>query len=339
MDLFLPAEWHEQCGVQLTWPHENSDWAPILDEVRRCYVAIAREIVKREKLLIVCHSIEEVKKDLDGISFDHILFREIPSNDTWARDHGAITVIEDGTPFLCDFQFNGWGMKFASNWDNQITKELYQSALFHDNVAYKGYLHFVLEGGSIESDGKGTILTTRECLMSVNRNEQLSQEEIEACLSISLGAKRFLWLNSGYLAGDDTDSHVDTLARFCNENTIAYVQCSDENDEHFHALHQMELELKKFRTIEGNPYNLIPLPLPTPCYYDGERLPATYANFLIMNNAVLVPIYCCETDEVALRQLEKAFPDREIVGIDCRVLIKQHGSLHCVTMQYPKGLF
>ena len=175
--------------------------------------------------------------------------------------------------------------------------------------------------------------------MSVNRNEQLSQEEIEACLSLSLGAKRFLWLNSGYLAGDDTDSHVDTLARFCNENTIAYVQCSDENDEHFHALYQMEQELKNFRTIEGNPYNLIPLPLPTPCYDDGERLPATYANFLIMNNAVLVPIYCSETDEIALRQLEKAFPDRDVVGIDCRVLIKQHGSLHCVTMQYPKGLF
>lgn len=339
MDLFLPAEWYEQCGVQLTWPHANSDWAPILDEVRKCYINIANEIVKREKLLIVCHSVEDVKKDLEGISLDRILFREIPSNDTWARDHGAITVLENGVPHLCDFQFNGWGMKFAANWDNQITRALYDSSLFLDEVKYRGLLHFVLEGGSIESDGKGTILTTKECLMSVNRNEQLSQSEIEACLSMTLGAKRFLWLNSGYLAGDDTDSHIDTLARFCDERTIAYVQCTDKSDEHYQALYQMEQELKNFETPEGEPYRLIPLPLPTPCYDEEERLPATYANFLIMNTAVLVPIYCCDTDELALKQLEKAFPDREIIGVDCRVLIKQHGSLHCVTMQFPKGVF
>ncbi|MBR4970310.1 MAG: agmatine deiminase family protein [Paludibacteraceae bacterium] len=339
MDLFLPAEWSEQCGVQLTWPHKNSDWAPLLDEVRSCFIEIARQIVKREKLLIVCHSEEEVRDDLKGISTERILFREIPSNDTWARDHGPITVFKSGIACLCDFRFNGWGMKFAANWDNQITSALFASSIFDNGVEYCGILPFVLEGGSIESDGKGTILTTRECLMSLNRNEHLSQKEIEEYLSLTLGAKRFLWLNHGYLAGDDTDSHVDTLARFCDERTIAYVQCLDQSDEHYDALRKMEEELLSFKTIDGNPYRLIPLPMAEACYDGEDRLPATYANFLIMNDAVLVPIYNCSTDDLALRQLASAFPSREIVGIDCRVLIKQHGSLHCVTMQYPQGVF
>jgi agmatine/peptidylarginine deiminase len=199
-------------------------------------------------------------------------------------------------------------------------------------------LHCVLEGGSIESDGKGTILTTAECLLSENRNDHLSQEEIEDYLKLIFGAERILWLNNGYMAGDDTDSHIDTLARFCSEDTIAYVQCTDPNDEHFEELKLMEEELQTFRTLDGKPYRLVALPMADAVVDGDDRLPATYANFLIINEAVLVPTYHSPKDKIALQQIQTAFPDREVIGINCLSLIKQHGSLHCVTMQFPKGI-
>jgi len=228
-------------------------------------------------------------------------------------------------------------LKFPANHDNQITRQLYESKVFSSETVYQNMLHIVLEGGSIETDGEGTILTTSRCLLSANRNDYKSRAEIADYLSMIFGAKRVLWLNHGYLAGDDTDSHIDTLARFCDSETIAYVQCTDSNDEHFEELSNMENELGKFKTLAGKPYRLISLPMAEPVYYEGERLPATYANFLIINGAVLLPFYNSLLDEIAKQQLQKAFPDREIIGIDCRPLIKQHGSLHCVTMQLPAG--
>jgi len=259
------------------------------------------------------------------------------TNDTWSRDHAAISIFVNDEPCLLDFCFNGWGMKFAANYDNLITRTLYKQGIFSPEVGYQSMLHCVLEGGSIESDGAGTILTTEECLLSENRNEHLAKEELEEYYKMIFGAKRILWLRNGYLAGDDTDSHIDTLARFCNERTIAYVQCTDEADEHFEELKRMEDELKAFKTVDGKPYTLIPLPM-ADCVMDGDdRLPATYANFLIINGAVLVPFYNSPKDEIARVQLQKAFPDREIIGINCLPLIKQHGSLHCVTMQFPEG--
>ncbi len=338
-DIKLPAEWERQSGVQLTWPHELTDWNYILDDAIHCFVDIAKEIAKREKLLIVCPSEKEVKSQLGEIDYSNITFKEIPSNDTWARDHGAISVFVDGKPTLLDFTFNGWGMKFAANLDNLITRQLYIEEAFQENVKYSSQLQFVLEGGSIESDGQGTLLTTEECLLSNNRNDHLSKEEIEAYLKKTFGLKRILWLKNGYLAGDDTDSHVDTLARLCNEETIAYVSCDNPEDEHYEALKAMEAELKEFRTIDGKPYKLIALPMAPTCHEEDDRLPATYANFLILNDAVLMPTYGSpQKDGLAIEQLGKAFPDREIVGIDCRTLIRQHGSLHCVTMQYPSNI-
>lgn len=333
----MPAEWEPQSFVQLTFPHAETDWAYMLDEVTDCFVRIAREIVKRQGLLVVCAHKEEVKKQMESLPQSNIKYVEIPSNDTWARDHGGITVFKSGKPVVLDFTFNGWGMKFPANLDNQITRRLFEENVFPEHVKYKNRLDYVLEGGGIESDGNGTILTTSECLLSDNRNN-FSKKKVEKKLKKHLGAKRVLWLNNGYLSGDDTDSHVDTLARFCSEDTIAYVKCDDPNDEHFKALQQMENELKSFtqNNSEDN-YNLIPLPMADAVYDEnGERLPATYANFLIINAAVLVPTYNSPKDEIALIQLQKAFPDREIVGVDCLSLIKQHGSLHCVTMQYPE---
>jgi agmatine/peptidylarginine deiminase len=267
-----------------------------------------------------------------------LIFREMATNDTWARDHGGISVFENGLPVIYDFVFNGWGMKFAACHDNLITRRLSRSGTFVKEARTVNMQPFVLEGGSIESDGCGTLLATVKCLGSVNRNEHLNREQLEHHLREFFGLERILWLENGYMAGDDTDSHVDTLARFCDERTIVYVQCPDAEEEHFSALRAMEKELKAFRTLAGQPYRLIPLPMADRVTRDGERLPATYANFLIINGAVLIPCYRSEKDDLARAALQTAFPDREIVGIDCLPLIRQHGSLHCAAMQYPEGV-
>ncbi len=337
LQIQFPAEWAPQSGVQLTWPHAGTDWKDQLEEVTACYVSIAKEIIKREKLLIVCSDKNQVIRDLGGDGEGRIIFCELPSNDTWARDHGAISVIVNGILCIYDFTFNGWGMKFAANYDNQITGELYKNKVFAAEVMYKNMMHCVLEGGSIESDGRGTILTTSRCLLSPNRNEYKDKAEIADYLLLMFGAKRVLWLRHGFLSGDDTDSHIDTLARFCDPETIAYVRCEDPDDIHYHELSIMEKELQRFKTTEGKPYRLIDLPMADKVIFDGECLPATYANFLIINGAVLMPTYGSGKDEIAKKQLQKAFPGREIVGIDCLPLIRQHGSLHCVTMQFPEG--
>lgn len=334
----LPAEWASQSGIQLTWPHAGTDWAYMLGEAQECFVNIASEIARREILLIVAPEPEEVKKQIAGrVNMDNVRFLECETNDTWARDHGAITMTDTDGPSLLDFTFNGWGLKFASDKDNCITRRAVEAGVLKGR--YINRLGFVLEGGSIESDGQGTLLTTSECLLSPNRNGQLNKVEIEEFLRSTFHLERVLWLDYGYLAGDDTDSHIDTLARFCSPDTIAYVQCCDKEDEHYEALRQMEEQLKSFRTLSGEPYRLLPLPMADKIEVDGERLPATYANFLIMNEAVLYPTYSQPGNDLHARKvLQQAFPRYEIIGIDCRALIKQHGSLHCVTMQYPVGV-
>lgn len=388
--LRFPAEWEPQRFIQLTWPHAGTDWAPKIDEVNQCFVNLALAILRFEPLLVVCADADEVRQllnrrvenlsqderkslmpSVDGkmaqmaisvaieeMLTDRIRFVELPSNDTWARDHGGITVFEDNQRVIYDYAFNGWGQKFEASLDNQLTRKLVQTGalgpwnenhfieerspvraqLLNDEItiAYRDCLDFVLEGGSLESDGNGTLLTTSECLLSEFRNPAYTKEMIEHRLKEELGLNRILWLNHGYLEGDDTDSHIDTLARFCDRETIAYVRCDDPVDAHFEALRLMEEELKSFKTFSGKPYQLVPLPMADTAYdEEGNRLPATYANFLIVNGAVLMPTYGNPLkDELALNQLKLAFPDREIVGVDCRVLIEQHGSLHCVTMQY-----
>lgn len=308
------AEWEPQSMVQLTWPHKDTDWAPILDEITAVYEEMAHEIRKREPLLIV---------------------NQIPHNDTWARDHGFITVEETSFDhkskalILLDFCFNGWGEKFEAALDNQINRQLYDQDLVKG--LYEDHLDFVLEGGSIESDGKGAIFTTECCLMAPHRNQPLTKAEIEERLKEWLGAERIVWLQHGSLLGDDTDGHIDTLVRICPDDTLLYTG----GDEDHPDLIKMERELQELRTLDGKPYRLLKLPLPRPIYDDGDRLPATYANYLVINGAVLVPTYNQpDLDAEALRIIGEAFPDREIVGIDCRAVIKQHGSLHCCTMQY-----
>ena len=353
----LPAEWHAQSGVQLTWPHEGTDWNYLLDEVTACYLRLAYEIARRQPLLIVCPNTNDVKKLLDEQLprqvMENIRFFSCETNDTWARDHAFMTVLGEHGPELLDFQFNGWGNKFEAQLDNAINKKLFDADWL--NGTYADHLDFVLEGGSIESDGKGTLLTTSDCLLTPTRNPQYNQAELTEKLCRYFSADNVLWLDHGYLSGDDTDSHIDTLARLCPNGVIVYVQCTDTQDEHYNALKRMEEQLKTFRQADGNAYTLYPLPMPTPIYADttngqlltaeeaaqhshAERLPATYANFLILNEAILYPTYGQpENDEQARGVLQRAFPKYDLVGIDCPVLSKQHGSLHCVTMQYPAG--
>lgn len=338
----LAAEWAPQSGVQLTWPHEATDWAEMLEEVTACYLRMAYEIALRQKLLIVTPHVATVRALLEEQFpqklLENIRYFECPTNDTWARDHGFLSLYHEGGIELADFRFNGWGGKFPAEKDNAINAALAQSEWLKGQ--YMDCLHYELEGGSVESDGCGTILTTAVCLLNPNRNGGATKADTEAALQTYLGAERILWLHHGELAGDDTDGHVDTLARFCPNEQIAYVQCEDTTDEHYPALHAMEQELKTFRTLEGKPYTLVPLPLPAPIYdEDGERLPATYANFLIMDRAVLLPVYNQpDNDRKAHAALAKAFPGYEIVDIDCCALIRQHGSLHCATMQFPRGV-
>lgn len=201
-------------------------------------------------------------------------------------------------------------------------------------------IDFVLEGGSVESDGLGTVMTTRQCLLNPNRNPDSSPEDIENKLKLYFGANRILWLDQSNLAGDDTDAHIDTLARFCSPTTIAYTSCDDKEDPHYQDLKHMEAQLQKLVDFQGKPYKLVSLPLPSPVYdEDGERLPANYANFLIINGAVLAPIYNDPMDNIALGKLAGCFPDRQILPIPCRPLVQQYGSLHCMTMQFPAKVF
>ena len=336
----FPAEWAPQDAVQIAWPHAESDWKPFLKEAEACFIRIAEAVSARQRLIILAPDTSGARQccsSFNSEAFSRISFVNLPTNDTWSRDFGGLTVLRDGAINICDFTFNGWGLKHAADRDNLLTRAMFEYGVFAPAAGYCNCRDFVLEGGSVDSDGRGTILTTSACLLSPNRNAGLDRKGIEDKLHACLGAERILWLDHGYLAGDDTDSHIDTLARFCNEETICYVECTDQDDEHYDELLAMKRQLETFRTTDGRPYRLVPLPMAEPVFYKGERLPATYANFLVINGAVLCPTYGNALDIAALDILQSLFPGREIVGIECSILIRQHGSLHCVTMQYSKG--
>ncbi len=336
-------EWEPQSGVMVTWPHDRTDWRDDLAQVDACFALIAREVTRRETLVAVCRDqphVELVQALVAAAGGDpqRLACWIAPSNDTWARDHGPIAVRRDGALRLLDFRFNGWGGKYPADLDDRITRIIHEQGAF-GSVPLDS-VDLVLEGGSLEVDGRGTLLTTASCLLSPTRNPGLDRAAIEAALRAHLGVTRILWLEHGALEGDDTDGHVDTLARFCDPHTIVYQACDDPDDSHHEELRAMADELAKFRDAEGQPYRLEALPWPRAARdsASGRRLPATYANFLIVNGAVLVPAYGGPADEKARLVLGRCFPDRDVVPVDCRPLIRGFGSLHCVTMQLPAGL-
>ena len=336
----LPAEWEKQGAVLLSWPHSGTDWAYMLEEVRTCFTQIANAIARHARLVIVGEELDDAKRRLAHLTESQVAYIPCPTNDTWARDFGPISTVNAlGEWTINDFRFNGWGMKFAAGKDNLVTRRLISCGFFQEDwhCCREG---FVLEGGSIECDGKGLLLTTTQCLLSDNRNDEMDKDDIEAYLCEALGVEKILWLDHGYMAGDDTDSHIDTLARLAPGNIIIYQGCNDCNDEHFEEINKMKRQLAEMTSIEGDPFSLVEFPRPVRIYdEDGLRLPATYANFLILNNAVLFPVYGQkENDKVSIGIIQSVFPDHEIIPIDCRPLIRQHGSLHCVTMQLPEAI-
>ncbi len=321
----FPAEFEKQSFVQIIFPHEKSDWIDYLEEARENFVNIANAIAKYEKCLIVCDDVALVKSYFSD--FTNLEFVEFQTNDTWARDCSAISILENGEKKLLDFTFTGWGGKFDAHLDNAMSKAL---ADYYKTPMET--IDFILEGGAIESNSKGLLLTTSECMLNPNRNKTYTKEQTTELLKIELGITDVLYLDYGYLAGDDTDSHIDTLARFVDERTIMYLTCKDENDEHYEQISKMETHLKEF--AKQYDLDLIALPFTDAVYFDDERIPATYANFLIINGAVIVPTYRVSQDEEALQIFRDFFKERDVVAVDCSVLIRQHGSLHCVTMQF-----
>ncbi len=326
----------------LTWPHADSDWHESLGDVEPVFFRIAIEVARRETLLVNCfdHQIAtRIRTQLceRGVPDQNLITAIVPSNDSWARDHGPLTRLHKGNPELMNFVFNGWGNKYPAERDNAITDRLASSGIFGKTPVLS--VDMVLEGGSIDSDGAGNLLTTRRCLQHPQRNPGLDSVSIEKHLRDLLGVTRVLWLENGELEGDDTDSHIDMLARFVSPGHIVYQQCSETDYPGYASLQAMESELQALQNAVGEPYRLTPLPWPSPKYNRSrQRLPASYANFLVINGAVLLPAYNDRQDDIAATQLQACFPDREIIQVPCLPLIQQFGSLHCVTMQFPAAV-
>lgn len=337
----LLPEWNPQRAVLINWPHwNNPSWNSLQDSVSQLYQKIVKILVMRQSVMVICYDIEHrnhIQQLLinANVNLPRVRFFIIPSDDIWTRDYGPLTLRFGEQTHLVNFKFNGWGNKFPHQRDNLVSSQLFQQSFFPQ--AQFNRIDFVLEGGSIETDGLGTLLTTRSCLLSSNRNPGYQENQIEDLLQAHLGVQKIIWLDQGCLMGDDTDGHVDTLARFVNPQTICYAQCVDSQDENYKTLSAMEKQLQSLKNPTGASYRLIPMPLPQPVYsaVDGKRLPATYTKFLITNHLILTPFYDDPHDLVAKRILQDCFPNKEIVGVPCRSLLENSGNLHCIAMQIP----
>lgn len=336
-DVRFPAEWESDGIIMVAWPHEDTDWVDMLPEVRKCYSDIVSAITTYQKVVIVAPDTDSVKACLGSYDPLRVFFVELPTNDTWTRDYGPLTILDSKSNSVClDYCFNGWGMKFAAYLDNLVNSELKKCGLLTAPLFNRR--DFVLEGGGIESDGHGSLMTTSHCQLSPNRNATYSREEITFRLLHDFGARQVLWVNHGFLAGDDTDSHIDTLARFAPGDSIVYVGCQNPEDEHYAELNAMKEDLQSFRTLSGAPFNLIELPLPDPIYNeDGQRLPATYANFLALPQAIIMPTYRQQRNDQLAQQILIVAYELPVICVDCTALIRQRGSLHCATMQIPQN--
>ena len=337
---FLPPEWHKQAALLVTWPHIGIDWEVPLSDVEAIFIQITVLTSAYQRVIITCESKTHqihIKQQLQQHTNNkpNIDYYIVPNNDIWVRDHGPITVLNKSGATLWDFQFNGWGNKFAADKDNLVTQGLVQAGAFSKKYQHKT-AQLVLEGGSIETDGQGLLLTTNTCLLNPNRNPHLNQQAVCQHLSNLLGVEKIVFLTHGHIIGDDTDGHIDTLARFCNPHTLCYVSCDDPADPHYQPLALMQAELESLQNCQGQPYELIKLPLPKAIYNaTGNRLPATYANFIITNQHIFLPVYGDPADEIAFERLSNCFSDKTVVSIPSYALITQGGSLHCASMQLP----
>lgn len=319
------AEWSEQEYLILALPHKNTDWKPYLDDILKAYEEFIKAVIPFQKVLLIAPSKEDFTPFL---SLDNVEFFICDTNDTWIRDYGPIGVVENNQLKAFDFTFNAWGNKFQSYLDNQVNTKLFLEK-FKEKLEK---IDLILEGGSMDFNGKGVMLTTSNCLLNSNRNYHLDKQKLDEKLKNIFGLEKIIWLENGFIQGDDTDHHIDTLARFIDEKTIAFCTCEDEKDIHYQPLKKMKEELLRTE------FNLLELPLPKPLFYDGRRLGATYANFVFINNALIVPFYKDKNDEIVAKRLSKVLPNREIIGVDARVFLRQNGSLHCSCQNYFKNL-
>lgn len=339
-DIRFIAEWEPVEYILLALPNKDTDWDYILPEALDQYQRLVKAINSEGiKVALLCHDVNEAQKIMKDSDQNLIWYIPMEYNDTWTRDYGMLTVVRNERLRALDFGFNAWGLKFAADKDNLVNLNLNNQGLLQA-LTYRNERDFVLEGGSVDSDGNGTILTTSRCLQSPNRNGGKTKAELNQELLDRLGADHVLWLDHGALDGDDTDSHIDTLARIAPDDTIVFTGTKNFDDPQFESLLAMRAQLTLFRTAEGNPYNLVELPLPDPVFdNDGSRLPATYANYLVANGVVFMPTYAQpDKDELAMRSIMIAYPKHKVIGVDCRTLLRQHGSLHCATMQIPAGI-
>jgi agmatine deiminase len=340
---YMPPEWALHKATWLSWPHRHESWPGKFEPVPAVFVEIASWLSSSEEVhinvldeamarevLALFHDSEH-----EQLQLDHIFLHLIPTNDAWCRDHGPNYVFRRTEnkieKVILDWEFNAWGGKYKPfDDDNAVPAKI---ALEEKLPLVKPGV--VLEGGSIDVNGKGLLLTTEACLLNPNRNPSMTRADIEQKLMQYLGIQKVLWLGDG-IAGDDTDGHVDDMARFVNENTVLIAVEDDPADENYKQLQENYRLLQSFTDLDGTPLNVIKLPMPAPLYFNGERLPASYANFYIANTVVLVPTYRCQSDNTAIELLQNCFPDRKVVGIDCTDLVWGLGAIHCITHEEPE---
>ncbi len=333
----FPAEWEKHEATWLTYPYLDDSFPGKLESIYVPYIEFIKQISLGEKVRInVSDQIHKQKLIsqlyVAGVNLSAIEIFLHATNDVWCRDHGPAFIVNPDAKdkkAIVSWEFNAWGGKYPSELDNQIPDKIasyFKLPIYHPGI--------IMEGGSVEFNGKGVILTSKACLLNINRNAKLTQAQIETCLCDYYGANQILWLGDG-IAGDDTDGHIDDITRFVNEDTVVTVVETNEYDENYQPLQTNLEELKKMRLLNGNQLNIIELPMPNPQYWEGRRLPASYANFYIANSAVIVPTFRCIQDEIALEILSKIFKDRNVVGIDSVDIVWGLGSFHCLSQQEP----
>jgi agmatine deiminase len=335
---YFPAEWHPHVATWLSWPHKEESWPGKIGLIYPGYAEFVKILTEGElvRINVADEQMEaSAKQHLQaaGADLNRVQFFHFPTNDAWCRDHGPAFLINPETKqkVIVDWGYNAWGNKYPPfDLDDVIPTKIGERLglpVYHPGI--------VMEGGSVDFNGKGTILTTTACLLNKNRNPHLNQRQIEAYLQNYYGAEQVLWLGDG-IAGDDTDGHVDDITRFVNEDTVVTVVEENRNDDNYHILQENLKTLKTLRLLNGKQLNIVELPMPDAVIYQDQRLPASYANFYIANSAVIVPTYRSKNDERALAVLQQCFPERKVTGIDSTDIIWGLGSFHCLSQQEPE---
>jgi agmatine deiminase len=335
----MPAEWERHRGTWLSWPHKEASWPGNFGPVPTIFASLVRCLVDREEVHInvagpaMQTEVEQLLAE-EGVGTGNVFFHFNPTNDAWCRDHGPIFIQREVAgrreEAIVDWGYNAWGGKYPPyDLDDVIPARIGAEVgipVFHPGI--------IMEGGSLDVNGHGTLLTTEACLLNPNRNPLLDRADIEACLRAFLGVSKILWLGDG-IVGDDTDGHVDDLTRFVDPATVVTVVEEDSGDENYEPLQENLERLRGMTDQDDRPLRVVTLPMPRPLYREGQRLPASYANFYIANGLVLLPTYDPPRDEEAATTLQSLFPDREVIGIDCADLVWGLGAFHCVTQQWP----